>query len=351
MLEGEMADFREVPGQPITYLSAVESFIMFPDTFGDVALWGGGPNGEVLSLYCWDDKIVDVTDITYVASPLGDNMRRIQLKAQNTGLTVVEARLGVSGPAWARVGVAVGMTPSQSPLQSLGQSSDTLKAALTAFESTAVNFAARFIPDARVRANYVRQAEAASREIEAEVLSGAKTAEEGARKANEMRNALLETARLQSSDVGRAVAEAEKATGLGMEELQAKYAARLFGKEFGELAAAEQDAVFLEIVRAAGRPNARFNALAARLGKAGKGLLVVSIAFAAYNVASSDRPGREAVKQGAGMGIGFLGSVGGGAAAGLVCGPGAPVCVGVGALVGGILFAVGSDYAFDWLWK
>src|SRR5262249_23551856 len=151
--------------------------------------------------------------------------------------------------------------------------------------------------------------------------------------------------RLKSSDVGRAMAEAEKAAGLTMEQLQARYASRLFGKDFGQLAAAEQDAVFVEIARAAGRPNPRFTALASKLGKAGKGLFVVSLAFAAYSVATSDRPGREAAKQGAGIGMGFLGSVGGGAAAGLVCGPGAPVCVGVGALVGGIAFALGTDLA------
>ena len=28
-----------------------------------------------------------------------------------------------------------------------------------------------------------------------------------------------------------------------------------------------------------------------------------------------------------------------------------PVCVGVGALVGGIAFAVGVDLTFDWLWQ
>jgi hypothetical protein len=116
---------------------------------------------------------------------------------------------------------------------------------------TATNFAVRFIPDARVRANYVGQAQAASREIEAQVISGAKTAEEGVRQAVEMRNALLDAGRLNSSDIGRALAEAEKATGLSMEQLQAKYAVRLFGRNFGELAVGEQDAVFLEIVRAA----------------------------------------------------------------------------------------------------
>ena len=114
---------------------------------------------------------------------------------------------------------------------------DALKAALLALATTAVNFGARFIKDAHVRENYVRQARAAAREIEAEVLSGAKTAEQGAQEANEMRNALLEAGRLQSSDIGRAAAEAEKAAGLTIEQLQTRYAARLFGKQFAQLTA------------------------------------------------------------------------------------------------------------------
>jgi len=337
-----MADFRAIPGQPITYEPAVECFSVFPNTSGDVALWGAGAGGLPLILLSGDDKVVAVTDVTSVAAPLRDNMRRIRLTAKGVGVTIVEARLRLDGPPVARVGVAVGVTPAQSP---------ALRASLQAFESTATNFAVRFIPDARVRANYVSQAQAASREIEAQVLSGAKTAEEGARQAAEMRNALLDAGRLNSSDIGRAVAEAEKATGLTIEQLQAKYATRLFGRKFAQLAAAEQDAVFLEIVRGAGRPNPRFTAAASKLGKVGKGLVVVSIAFAVYNVATSDRPGREAVKQGTSIGVGFLGSVAGGAGAGLLCGPGAPVCVGVGALVGGIAFAVGADLTFDWLWE
>lgn len=68
-------------------------------------------------------------------------------------------------------------------------------------------------------------------------------------------------------------------------------------------------------------------------------------------MATSERPGREAVRQGVGIGAGIGGSMLGGAAAGLACGPGAPVCVGVGALVGGIAFAVGVDLTFDWLWQ
>ncbi len=166
-----------------------------------------------------------------------------------------------------------------------------------------------------------------------------------------MRNGLLDAARLKSSDLGRAAAELEKATGKTLEELLAKYSKQLYSREFAQLSASEQDAVFVNIVRAAGRPNPRFTAIAEGLGKAGKGLLVVSIAFSVYKIAESDRPVRETVKQTATIGGGFLGSLAGGAAAGMACGPGAPLCAGVGVFVGGLLFAFGVDFTFDRIWE
>lgn len=219
--------------------------------------------------------------------------------------------------------------------------------ALMAFESTALIFGEKFIRDARVRENYFGKTREASKEIEALVHMGEMSAEEGALKVQELRNALLDAGRLNNSDIGRAVAVLEKATGKTLEELQAKYAGELFKQEFATLNAAQRDSVFLEIVRAGGRPNPKYTKLAAGVGKAGKAVLIVSFAFAFYNVATSDRPGREAVKQTTSIGAGILG----GAAAGLACGPGAPVCVGVGALVGGIAVALGAEQLFDWLWK
>jgi hypothetical protein len=220
-----------------------------------------------------------------------------------------------------------------------------------ALQSDFVNFAQRFIKDNRVRENYVAEAKEFSQEILDEYANGDVTAAEAASKANAMRNSLMDASRLNNSDIGRAVSEAEKAAGKTIEELMEHYATKIHGRPFAELSAAEQDTVFLEIVKAAGRPNPKWTARAAVLGKVGKGLLIVSIAIAAYNIASSDRPGRQAVKEGSTLGIGFLGSVAGGAVAGFACGPGAPVCVGVGALIGGIAFAVGADLTFDWLWN
>src|SRR4029077_8000216 len=199
--------------------------------------------------------------------------------------------------------------------------SRALADALMALDSTALIFGEKFIRDSRVRTNYLSQTTAASKEIEAYVYMGEISAEEGALRVNELRNALLDAARLDSSDIGRAAAVLQKATGKTLEQLQAKYADQLFKTEFATLNAAQRDSVFLEIVRAGGRPNPKYTKLAARLGKAGKGVLIVSFAFAFYNVATSDRPGREAVKQSTSIGAGILG----GAAAGLACGPGAPI--------------------------
>jgi len=227
----------------------------------------------------------------------------------------------------------------------------TLQLTLDALRTEFTNFAQRFIQDKDVRADYMTKASQASDEILNVVKTGDATAAEGAAQANAMRNGLLEAGRLKSSDIGRAVAESEKASGLTMDALIAKYSDQLFHKEFSTLGTAEQDAVFLKIIEKAGQPNPKWNRVAMQLGEAGKGLIIISIALSVYSVATSDRPGREAVKQGTGAGMGFLGSLAGGAAAGLVCGPGAPICVGVGAFVGGLVFVVGSDFAFDEIWE
>lgn len=232
-----------------------------------------------------------------------------------------------------------------------GPGSDPLQSAISELESEFLNFAQRFIKDANVRANYLAEARRFSQELLDDVKAGRLTPTAAAARANEMRNSLMEAMRVRSSDIGRAVAELEKATGKTLADLMEKYALKIYGKEFKLLSAAEQDIVYLEIVAKAGAPNPKWNARALKLGKIGRGLIVVSLALAVYNVASSERPGRQVVKEGVTAGAGLLGSMAGGAAAGLVCGPGAPVCVGIGVVVGGIAFGLGADLSFDWLWK
>ncbi|WP_373417324.1 hypothetical protein, partial [Vibrio sp. B181a] len=75
-------------------------------------------------------------------------------------------------------------------------------------------------------------------------------------------------------------------------------------------------------------------------------LIVLSIGLSVYTIATSENKletaGREALVAGAGIG----GGIAGGAIAGLACGPGAPVCVSVGAFIGGTLAAFGMSIAW-----
>ena len=73
-------------------------------------------------------------------------------------------------------------------------------------------------------------------------------------------------------------------------------------------------------------------------------LLALSVAISVYTVATADNKVEAATHEGAVFGAGIAGGIAGGALAGLACGPGAPVCVTLGAFVGGALAALGTDY-------
>lgn len=101
-----MADFRIIPGQPGVHYVA-STFVVSRNTSVDIALWGGGPNGEALVVVALNPDLIEVYDLTYVSAPLGAHLRRIQLKAKGYGQTTLQARLGPSGPVWAEAAVAV----------------------------------------------------------------------------------------------------------------------------------------------------------------------------------------------------------------------------------------------------
>ncbi len=224
-----------------------------------------------------------------------------------------------------------------------------LEVALTTLNSEAVSFGARFIRDGKVRAGYIEEVRRYSQQILAEVHAGRLSPSDAARQANEVRNEIMEAARLKSSDIGRAKAEALKKVGKSLEELQEHYAKTKFNRPFGQLAQQQKNAVYLEIVAASGRPNLKVSAGATRLTRVGKGLVVVSLGISVYNIATAENTGQAVAKEGVTLGAGFAGAALGGAVAGLACGPGAPVCSTVGVFVGGALFALGSDVTFDWL--
>jgi hypothetical protein len=226
-----------------------------------------------------------------------------------------------------------------------------LELALLEFETAANNFALRTIRDAPVRLRYKASIEEMSQRIRQTVLDGEATPEAGAQFANSLRNDIMETMRVESSDVGRTVAERMKLQGKTLEELVQKGASENFAKDFTLLSEAERDVVYLKVIESAGRSRPSMNASAVLFGRLGKGFLVLSIGLAVYDIATAEDKVKAVVKEGSSAGVGILGGMAGGAAAGLVCGPGAPVCVTIGVFVGGAIGALGADFAVDWAWR
>ena len=126
------------------------------------------------------------------------------------------------------------------------------------------------------------------------------------------------------------------------------YSQKRFKTSFPRLVASLKDAVFLDIVVAAGRDN-KISKITPYIGKFGKVLLVASIAISVYNVATAEDKVDAVGREGSSLLGGFLGGAAGGAAAGLICGPGAPVCSAIGIFVGGAAGAFIASGGYDWL--
>lgn len=220
--------------------------------------------------------------------------------------------------------------------------------ALMLLENESSNFALRFIKDTGVRAEYISKAQALSLDYLDKINNKILSPYEAAEEVNALRNEIMEAARLKSSDLGRAKAIKLKGTGKTLEELCEHYAKRLYNRNFTSLSKIQQNQVYKEIVKAAGRTRPGVNANLRMASRLGKGLIALTLVIAVYNVATADDKLKAAGKEGVVIGGGLMGGALGGAAAGLACGPGAPVCVTIGIFVGGALGGLGSDTAFDY---
>jgi len=223
------------------------------------------------------------------------------------------------------------------------EAENDVKEALRQLEIAALNFAYRLLKDDTVRKEYIAKTSAFSEEMLAAYRAGNISAGQAAEAANQMRNEIMEAARGKSSDIGRAKAVALKSKGLDLADLAEKYAQKKFNQPMEALLPAQRDEVFLEIVRASGRANPKVNARAARLGSAARGLWVLTVVIAAYNVGTAEYKGHALGREAAGAGGGFAGGAAGGAVAGVWFGP---VGVGVGVVIGGVLGAITADQAY-----
>ncbi|MGH9764458.1 MAG: peptidoglycan-binding domain-containing protein, partial [Blastocatellia bacterium] len=188
--------------------------------------------------------------------------------------------------------------------------------ALNLLEETATNFAWRTISDAKVRQEYLQLTKKYSQELMDGYSRGNMSAKSAAEAAHGMRNSVLDAMRLKSSDVGRAYAEWKKPVPPAFNDLEEKYAMQMFGKSFGDLRENLRNNVWLKIVERSGEPQRAVTAESVVLGRLGRGLVVMSLAVAVYDVSVSDNKPRAAAREGANIAGGFAGGAAFGAGAG-----------------------------------
>lgn len=222
------------------------------------------------------------------------------------------------------------------------------ESAMNALEAEIANAGAYMVIDAEARKMYARQIKAMSAELRGSVAAGKITWAQAAAQAQEARNIIMEVVRSRSSPLGLALAQQLKSQGKTLNELIAKKAVDLYGKntDFSALSESNKNTVYSEVVKSAGKSNPKVTAAMQKLSSAGRGLIFVSLAISAYNISTADDKWDAAGKEAAVTGAGIGGGIVGGAVAGLACGPGAPICVTAGAFIGGALAAFGVGMAW-----
>lgn len=224
----------------------------------------------------------------------------------------------------------------------------TFDKAMKALESQVANVGAHITIDSTARLAYAQEIRVMSKGLEAEALPGRISWNEAAKQAQETRNAIMEIFRRRSTPVGRAMAQSIKIKGYSLNELVARHTMLNFGEKaiFDSLSSSSKDVVYASITRSAGNSRASVTALLSRLSYAGRGLIVISLAISAYTIATSTDKVYATGKELASVSAGIAGGAAGGALAGLACGPGAPLCVTIGAFVGGTLAAFGISFVW-----
>lgn len=217
---------------------------------------------------------------------------------------------------------------------------------MQSIEAEFFNIGAHLIVDSNTRMIYLHETNLMAEKLRGDVVAGKITWTQAAQQAQETRNLLMEACRVRTTPVGRSMAEHLKLNGKSLTELIALKTQKMYGDAtlFKHLYPSQKNAIYASVVSSAGKPNLVVSTTMRRLSYAGKGVIYVGIAVAVYHIATSTdkvaATGTELVITGAGIG----GGIAGGAMAGLACGPAAPVCVGIGAFVGGALAAFGVSF-------
>jgi hypothetical protein len=230
-----------------------------------------------------------------------------------------------------------------------GKSSE-LQTTIVRLETGANGFIMSATNDPAVRADYMRKVRAAADHLMSQVESGQLTPHEGAQAANALRNEILRLSRADLTTFGLAFSRDMKPDGKPLKFYAEKNSHELFGRPFETLQQSERDAVWRRLIDHAGNANGKANRYAKYYGRAGRVLLVASLAIAVYKVLDSDDKTRETAKQAAGIGASIAGGAMTGAAIGFVVSNPAGWVVGVAVFIGAAAAGYGVDELFDYYW-
>jgi hypothetical protein len=215
-------------------------------------------------------------------------------------------------------------------------------------EAQNTNVAAHLLIDTKARLIYTLEIKRMSATLRNDAQARRITWATAARRAQETRNLIMGIMRTRSTPVGRAFAEKMKLKGSSLNQLIALKTIELYGEHanFLRLSSVKQNSVYASIVTSAGKSNANVTRAMASLKYAGRGVIFLAIALSTYEIATSTNKVAAFQQELARNGASVVGGIAGGALAGLACGPAAPICVTVGAFVGGALAAFGTSYVW-----
>lgn len=149
-----------------------------------------------------------------------------------------------------------------------------------------------------------------SDELRERANRGILTWEQAAKEAMETRNMTMEMIRAKSTPVGKALAQKMKRIGKTFNDLVARKTTQLYGANanFNSLSEIQRNNVFGAIVESAGRSNPKVDLNMLRFSRAGKGLVVFSVAVAVYEVMNANDKLNETGRQLSISGAGIAGS-------------------------------------------
>ncbi len=227
-----------------------------------------------------------------------------------------------------------------------------LRKELAALEGAAAAMARTLDLDSRMRVWYGRQIERISDKLLAEARAGRIPWEQARLQAHTARGTTMKEARGNGTALGLKLSEMLKEANHSIAEIDARILERHFGGRSLESLTETENRRLLELaIESAGRSRESVNTAARVAGHIGRGVAVLTFAAAAYSVYMADARVREFARQSALLSGGALGGMAGGAAAGAVAGaatgPGVVIFVAGGILLGGILGALGAEFAFE----